>query len=114
MANINQIQNGIVRYLDTDIISKMTGWQRWVFGAGASLAVANLSTTIDRWRSNEIVKMLGVVSETGDIDVPKVYQSIKQQSARGPITFDIPGMGSLTLNDADVDRIYNFIMTTGG
>jgi hypothetical protein len=39
----------------------------------------------------------------------KVYQAVKRHSAKGPITFDIPGAGSLTLHDADVDKIWQYM-----
>ena len=109
MASVAQIQNGLARYIDTEIVPKLTGWQKWVFATGTGLAVANLSTTVSRWKDNEIVKMLGVI-DNDNIDVPRIYQEVKKQSAKGPITFNVPGMGSLTLNDMDVDKIYNMIM----
>jgi len=110
MATMNQVQNGLTKYIDTEILPSMQGWQKWVFGAGVSIALGNLPATINRWKGHEVVKMLGVIDENGNIDMPKVYQGIKRQSAKGPVSFDVPGMGTLTLHDADVDKIYNMIM----
>lgn len=110
MVTTNQIQNGLARYIDTEIVSKMTGWQRWVFGAGSGLALSNLNNIMAKWQDNEVVKMLGVIGEDGSVDVPRIYQEVKRQSVKGPITFNVPGMGSITLNDSDVDKLYNMIM----
>jgi hypothetical protein len=110
MASITQIQSGLSNYIDTEIVPSMSGWQKWVFGAGVAVAIGNLPATINRWKDTEIVKLLGVIDESGNIDVPKIYQGVKRQSAKGPVSFNVPGMGTLTLHDADVDKIYNMIM----
>lgn len=110
MVTMTQIQNGLAKYIDSEIVASMPGWQKWVFGAAAAIALENLPATINRWKDHELVKMLGVIDENGNIDMPKVYQGIKRQSAKGPVSFDVPGMGTLTLHDADVDKIYNMIM----
>jgi hypothetical protein len=110
MVSTNQIQNGLARYIDAEIVSKMTGWQRWVLGAGSGLALSNLNNIMSKWKDNEVVRMLGVIGEDGSVDVPRIYQEVKRQSVKGPITFNVPGMGSITLNDSDVDKLYNMIM----
>lgn len=114
MATITQIQNGLAKYIDEEVLSAMPGWQKWVFGAGATIALNNLPTTMDRLKNHEVVKMLGVIDTQGEVDVAKIYHGVKRQSAKGPITFEIPGMGTMTMSDADVDKIYNSILRAGG
>lgn len=109
MVTVKQIQTGVARYIDEEVVAAMPGWQKWVFGAGASIALNNLPATIERIKNNEMVKILGVIDAQGDIDIAKIYQGIKRQSAKGPVTFEIPAMGKMTLNDTDVDKIYRFI-----
>ena len=109
MATVTQIQNGLAKYIDEEVMAAMPGWQKWVFGAGASIALNNLPATIERVKNAEVVKMLGVIDAQGDIDMAKIYQGVKKQSAKGQVTFEIPAMGKLTLNDADVDKIYRYI-----
>lgn len=110
MATMTQIQNGIAKYVDAEIVSAMPGWQKWLFGAAAAIALENLPATINRWKDHELVRMLGVIDKDGSIDIQKVYHGIKRQSAKGPVSFEVPGMGTLTLHDADVDKIYNMII----
>ena len=109
MATVTQIQNGLAKYIDEEVVAAMPGWQKWVFGAGASIALNNLPATIERVKNTEVVKMLGVIDAQGNIDMAKIYQGVKKQSAKGPVTFEIPAMGKMTLNDADVDKIYRYI-----
>ena len=114
MATVTQIQNGMTKYIDEEMLPNMPGWQRWVFGAAAVMMLNNLPATMERLRNHEIVKMMNVIDDSGEVDVPKIYQAVKHQSAKGPVTVDIPGMGSVKLNDGDVDKIYKRIMQTGG
>ena len=109
MVTTTQIQNGLAKYIDEEVVAAMPGWQKWVFGAGASIALNNLPATIERVKNTEVVKMLGVIDAQGEIDIAKIYQGVKKQSAKGPVTFEIPAMGKMTLNDSDVDKIYRFI-----
>lgn len=109
MVTVTQIQNGLARYIDEEVVAAMPGWQKWVFGAGASIALNNLPATMERIKNTEVVKMLGVIDAQGDIDMAKIYQGVKKQSEKGPVSFEIPAMGKMTLNDADVDKIYRYI-----
>lgn len=109
MATIAQIQNGLTKYVDENIVPSMAGWQKWVFGAGAAIAISNLPKNVERWKNTEVVKMLGVIDDGNNIDIQKIYQGIKRQSDKAPASIDIPGMGTITLNDYDVDTIYNYI-----
>lgn len=116
MVTVSQIQNGAAKYIDDEVLVSMPGWQRWVFGAGAGIAINNFPQIVEKWKNEEIVKMLGVIDKEGNVDINKIYQGVKRQAAKGPISFDIPGMGKMTLNESDVDKIYKYItsQTTGG
>lgn len=110
MATINQIQTGLAKFIDEEIVASMQGWQKWVFGGGITVAVENLPATINKMKDYEWVKMLGVIDNGNNVDVAKIYQGVKRQAAKGPITVDLPvGMGKLTLNEADVDKLYRYI-----
>lgn len=107
---VDKVQAGLARYIDEEVVSHMNGWQKWVYGGAATLLLAALPESIKRWEKNELVKMLGIIVGN-DIDMTKVYQAVKRQSARGSITVDIPGAGSLTLHDADVDKIWQYMQS---
>lgn len=113
MATINQIQTGLAKFIDEEIVPTMPGWQKWVIGAGATIALGNLPAIIDRWKDNELVKMLGVIGKDNSIDIQKVYAGVKKQAAKGPVSIEMPGgMGKLTLTEADVDKAYSCIVQT--
>lgn len=110
MATIAQVQTGLAKFMDEEIMASMQGWQKWVFGGGMTIAIDNLPKTFERLKENEMVKMLGVIDGSGNIDMAKIYKGVKQQAAKGPVTINLPaGMGKLTLNEADVDKLYRYI-----
>lgn len=110
MVSIDRVKRGIARYLDSELINKMTGWQKWVFGAGAAMYLENFGSTVSKLREHPMVNALGIINESGDIAVEKLYQQLRIQAQKGPITFDIPMIGHVTLSEVDVDKLYQYIM----
>lgn len=40
MVSIDRVQSGISRYLDNEVVPKMSGANRWIFSAAAAAYVA--------------------------------------------------------------------------
>ena len=110
MATITQIQNGIARFIDEDIVPMLPGWRRFVFGAGAGIMLARSGEILENIKTNEFVKMMGVIREDDTVDVDVLYKEAKRQIAKAPLTFDLPGMGAITLKDSDIDKLYRLII----
>lgn len=110
MVNINKVKNGIVKYLDAEVINKLPGWRSWVFGAGAIIMLSKIDTIIDAIKEHPVVKMMGVIE--GDmVDVETLYAAFKKQAQTvGAVDINIPMIGDLRMGVADIDRLYNFIM----
>ena len=113
MVNLSQVQNGIVKYLDSEIVPKINGWQKWVFGALAGTAMSKTTNIFNALKQNEFVKMLEIIDESDMIDIDTLYREFIKQAQKGPVTFDVPMVGALTLNASDVEKIYRYIMEGG-
>ena len=109
MYEYNKVLNGIAKYVDNEIVSKVAGWKRWIVGSGVGLALSNTTNTFNQLKNNEFVKMLNIIDENDRIDVDRVYQEMKNQAQKSSITFDAPLLGPITLNEQDVDKMYDFI-----
>lgn len=109
MVSVERVKRGVARYLDEEFTAKMSGWQKWVFGAGAAMYLENLGETVERLRKNELVKGLGILDETGNIDTDKLRRYFVAEAQKGSATFDIPLIGRVTLNENDVERLYRCI-----
>lgn len=109
MYSYSQVADAISKFIDTEIIPNINGWQRWVVGGGAGLFLSNSANVFNEMKTNEIVKLLGVIDESGRINVDKIYRELKKQAQNTDITVDIPLVGSVKLGEQDLDRLYNII-----
>lgn len=109
MVNLAQVQAGLNQYIAQEFLSKMTGWQKWVFGASAAMLNSNIANVFNQLKENGLVKMLGVIDQNDNIDLDKLYAAFKEQARQSSITFDLPVVGATTLNESDVDKLYSFI-----
>ena len=109
MVSIERVKRGAARYLDDEFTNKMSGWQKWVFGAGAGMYLENLGATVDRLHKSELVKGLGIMDDAGNIDTDKLRRYFLAEAQKGSITFDVPMIGRVTLNESDVEKLYRYI-----
>lgn len=112
MVTLAQVQAGVEKYLDTEILSKIPGWQKWVLGAAASRTLSRSGEIFNTLKSNPVVSAMGVIDDQDQIDIDAIYREFAAQAQRGAVTFDVPFVGALTLTAADVDKLYRYI--TGG
>lgn len=110
MVSIDKVQNGVARYLDAEIVSKMSGVNKWVFSAAATAYVADAPKLLDKVRNNALLAPLELIDAAGNVDVEKAYTHLKPASSKCPAPITLPGIGTITLTEADVDALYNYIM----
>ena len=55
MYEYSKVINGISKYIDTEIISNINGWQKWVVGSGIGLALSNSSNLFNTLKQNQVV-----------------------------------------------------------
>lgn len=110
MVNLAQVQMGIEKYIENEIITKIVDWRKWVVGAGASMALSRSTDIFNQIKDHPVVKAMGIIDENDMIDIDKLHAEFAKQAQRGAITFDVPLMGALTLNAADVDKLYSYIV----
>lgn len=110
MVTLAQATAGIERYLETEILSKIPGWQKWVLGAAAARMLSRSGEIFNTLKNNPVVSAMGVIDEQDQIDIDAIYQEFAAQAQRGAVTFDVPLVGALTLTAADVDKLYGYII----
>lgn len=109
MVSLAQIQAGLTRYLDEEFVNKLTGWQKWVFGSFAGIALLRIDEIFNKLKQNDIVKMLNIIDDFDNIDIDILYREFSKQARKGAVTMSLPVVGTVTLNGADVDKLYQFI-----
>lgn len=110
MVPYTKVINGITRYIDEEIVNKLTGAQKWIIGTGAGIMLTKATDIFNALKNNVMIKNMGIINENDEVDVELIYKELKKQAQKGAVTIDIPMLGALTLNEQDVDKLYNKII----
>lgn len=112
MVTTTQVKNGLVKYIDSDLLTHLSGWKKVALGSYVALAAQNAEAVVDRYRTHPAVSILNVIDENGNIDIEKLYAAVSANFADGQkVSFDIPIIGVYTISKADVERMYQFIIS---
>lgn len=110
MYTAEQVLNGLVMYADKEIMPKLDTKGKIIMGTGIGIAVENAANILKSVPENEIVKMLGVVDETGQYDVDLVAKHLKNSANKyGKLQINVPFVGLLTFSPEDVDTLKKYI-----
>lgn len=110
MVPYTKVINGISKYINDEIVSKLSGLTKWGIGAGAEIMLARATNVFNALKSNPIIRSMAIINENDEVDVELLYKELKKQAQKSAVTMDIPMIGALTLNEQDVDKLYSRIM----
>ncbi len=111
MVTMTQVKNGLMRYIDNEILPKMTGVKRFGLGIYSALAAENLEKTLLQYRSHPAVTMLDVFDEAGNVNIERIYAAAGKYLQTGEkLPLELPLLGTLMLDRNDLDRLYQFII----
>lgn len=110
MISYTKVINGISRYIDEEIVTKLAGYQKWVVGAGAGIMLNKSTNIFNNLKINPMIKQMELINDKDEIDIETIYREVKKQAQKSAVTVDIPLAGTLTLNEQDVDKLYSMIV----
>lgn len=110
MVTINQIQSGILQYIEKDLMPHLDGLKKVGLGVYATLAAGNIAAMIMSYKDHPAVKMLDVFGENNEIDIDKLYNAAVPYYSNGEKqTVSIPLIGDFTMDKSDIDKLYRYI-----
>lgn len=109
MVTYEQLINGLSKFIDTEIISQLTGNSKVLLGIGAGIALKKGESLFNNLKNNSMIKMLNIINDEGYIDIETLYAEVKKQAQKEIIRLEIPMVGTLKLNDEDVEKLYSYI-----
>ena len=109
MVHYSKVIQGMVNYIDSDIIAQMNGSMRgWGIGIVTGLAAKRAEQLFGVLRNNPIVTALGLVD--GEmIDIDAIYSEALRMAQKGSATVSIPILGTVTFKTEDIESVYRHI-----
>lgn len=109
MYHYKTVMDGLAEFIDHELIPKMSGLNRWVFGTGAGIALSKAEKIFHKLKEVELLHTLELIEEE-KINVTCIYHELIEQASKGPIHIEIPMLGTITLDKSDVEALYRHII----
>ena len=107
-VTVNQISEGLGRYIDSELMPKVPGIRKWMLGVAAVYAGQMVNAKIAE--NAKLLKSVGIMTEDGMIDLDKFMPYMKSLAAEsGPVTEHISMLGDITFDSSDVEKLYQHI-----
>lgn len=110
MKHYKDVICGIVKFIDDDLLPKMHGLNRWLFGTGAGIMASKSEKLFEEFKHNQLIKTLDLMNDEGMVDVVCIYKELLRQADNGPVNIEVPMLGTITLDKSDVEKMYRYIM----
>ena len=109
MVTKEQFINGISKYIDSELISKIPGLSKWVVALGLGAYLPQVNKMLDD--NHKMLIDAGYMHEDGMICIDKVYNDIMQIARKtGSVTQHIPLVGDVTFSETDLTSMYHNIV----
>lgn len=110
MVNVNQIKAGLGDYISRSMMPKLDSKRQFLLGMVYGMCAGKMDAIIETARQNSFVRALGIISDSGEIDLDALYNAAcAQMQQQGALSFDIPLMGTFAFNADDLRELYNAI-----
>ena len=111
MITIQQLQNGINRFVDEELTAQMDGWKKLAVETVVGLYMVKFPAIIESLAANPMITPLALY-ENGMIDIDAVYHEAAKHF-ESPISFQIPAIGAFELTKENLDTLYRMIKQGG-
>lgn len=111
MVTIQQVQQGLAKFVDMEVLPRLSGVEKVVVGGGAALLAKKLPETLVALNDNKIVAALGLYDrERGEIDIDELYSAMKPYLGTETIPVKLPMLGiTLKFSEREIDTLYRYI-----
>ena len=109
--DFDKVMDGIVRYLNREILKGMNQWQDMMARVAMSRILANRKALRETLINTPLLQTIGIIDSRGMVDVEGLANDLKAQiRERGKLTITTPFFGNFTFVESDVDELYRAIM----
>jgi hypothetical protein len=109
--DFDRVVDGIVRYLNREILKGMNQWQDMMARVAMSRILANRKALREALINTPFLQTISIIDSRGIVDVEGLANDLKAQiRERGKLTITLPLFGNFTFVESDVDELYRAIM----
>ena len=106
----NAVLNGVVKYIDREIIVGMNSWQEVIARVAMARVIYNADSIKNALGSNAIVRTFAICDESGNVDADGLVRDLKRAiSEKGCIEVEVPLFGKFKFNEGDIDTLNSYI-----
>lgn len=110
--SVDQIKRGVASYLDAEFMPLIDdSLKRVLIGAGISIVISKYADFVPSLGENKYIKALGVIDDSGNVDVDTLYTAIKGQMPEDGVKVEVPVVGEMRFVTSDVEKLYQHITT---
>lgn len=111
MVNKEQILNGILSYIDSEIMPSLPTAGKWEMGTLILLGSAKYDDIFKQVVSNPFLQSLDIVSSDGRIDIETLAYALKKSAEKyGGLEISMPLIGTMRFSADDVEKIKRHII----
>jgi hypothetical protein len=109
--SFEKVLNGLLRYLNAEVYSKMNSWQEVLARVAVSRMIGNAGELKQSLIDNSFFRTFAIVDSHGNVDVDGLMRDFKAQIAeKGKLVITLPMLGNFTFTAEDVDELHRHIM----
>lgn len=106
MVTKEQLLNGILSYIENDIIPSLPTAGKWGLGTISVLVASRYNDIFAELIKNPVIKAMNVVDDNGMIHIDTLGNAIKQSAEKyGQLVVAIPLLGTMSFSAKDIDRL---------
>ena len=109
MYTYHQVIQGLVKFVDEELVPKMHGLNKWLFGTAAGIIASKGEHVFHEIKDINLMHTLEII-EGENINVTCIYKELLRQAEKGEIIIEIPMIGNIKLDHKDVEKLYRYII----
>lgn len=110
MVTLENIVNGVIKYIDTEIMPHLSGVKKIGLATYVGLAVPNANAMFEKYSKNTAIDILNVIDEQNNIDIDKIYRAVIPMFADGhKEIIKIPLITEFKIDRNDIEMMYKYI-----
>ena len=110
MVTISQIQRGFVMFIDNEVATAFTGWQKAIVAGASGLIASNLPNLVKTYSSHPLVAAIGLYdAEHNMINLDALYDAFVPRLGTEKIPLTIPKIGTIKMGKDEIDSLMRYI-----